>query len=222
MTRDLPTIVPAAREHSKPALAFGSGPRYDENHCPPPSYRRRGSHTMTTAARYAFLTVACLVVASRANAQQPPTFQHHVLPVLKAKCLACHGADKQKGRLDLRTLEATLKGGKHGPAVVRGKPDESVLWQRVDSDEMPPPDQPRLTAQEKEVIRRWIEQGKFDAVAANKGPRGITDEDRNHWAFRKPVKPAVPVVKGQALVKTPVDAFVLAKLEAKGLTMNAE
>jgi hypothetical protein len=157
--------------------------------------------------------------ASRAAAQTP-TFQHHVRPIFAAKCVACHGGKQTKARLDLRTLESTLKGGKSGP-IVAGKIDDSLLWQRIDAAEMPPKGQPLLSEVERAVIRRWIEQGKF-AGAAKPRQRGITEQDRSFWSFRKPVKAPTPAVKDAQRIRTPIDAFVLQKLQEKGLTLNPD
>src|SRR5262249_50987913 len=147
-------------------LAIGGVWRYDiVAACVAPSTgptHRQDSQPMNTTARPRSLAglVLTLLVATNAAAQAP-TFQHHVLPMLEAKCIACHGGKATKGKLDLRTLASVLKGGKSGPVVQAGNADDSLLWQRIAADEMPPTGQPPLTAAERELIRRWIEQGKF-------------------------------------------------------------
>src|SRR4051812_33785203 len=67
------------------------------------------------------------------------TFEEHVRPILKAQCFACHGdEEKPKGHLDLRLARLITRGGESGPALVPGRPDKSLLWERIDADEMPP------------------------------------------------------------------------------------
>ena len=68
--------------------------------------------------------------------------EHDVLPILLLRCTACHGRRRQQGELDLRTRESLLKGGKSGPAIVPGKPDESLLLKRIHAGEMPPHHKP--------------------------------------------------------------------------------
>jgi len=91
-------------------------------------------------------------------ADAPPTFESDVLPVLNAHCLQCHGGVQQKNDLDLRTLPALLKGGQSGPAVVAGKPDESLLWRKLAKDEMPKTNN-KVSEANKQRIRAWIEAG---------------------------------------------------------------
>lgn len=93
-----------------------------------------------------------------ADAPKGPTFEADVLPVLNAHCLQCHGGVHQKNGLDLRTLSAVLKGGKSGAAVVPGKPAESLLWQKLEKDEMPKTDN-KVSDANKKLVREWIASG---------------------------------------------------------------
>jgi len=93
-----------------------------------------------------------------AEAPKPLTFEADVLPVLNAHCLQCHGGVHQKNGLDLRTIEAAIKGVKSGAEIVPGKPDESLLWKKIGSDEMPKTDN-KVSGANKKVIRAWIEAG---------------------------------------------------------------
>jgi hypothetical protein len=159
-----------------------------------------------------------------AAGKAPPVFEQAVLPILQAKCLNCHGDKKQRAGLDLRTKAALIHGGESGPALKPGYLADSPLWEKVITDKMPTGGD-KLSAAEKEIIRRWIETGAHGddkAVAANSVDRQVSDEDRRFWAFQKPTRPAIPVVKDQARVRNPVDAFVLAALEKKGLSLSAE
>ncbi len=103
----------------------------------------------------------------KAAVKQPvsPVFERDVLPILSAHCLSCHGGLHQKGKLDLRTLANIHAGGKEGAAIVPGNADKSLLWQRVASDEMPP--RPiKVSAEQKAILRRWIQSGAPSAGAA--------------------------------------------------------
>ena len=177
---------------------------------------------------------ACLaplaLVHSPSAAQTPATgketlvFEKSVLPILQAKCLSCHGDKKQRAGLDLRTKAALIQGGESGPAVKPGYLADSPLWEKVVTDKMPTGGD-KLTAAEKDVIRRWIESGAHGddkVVAGDAVDRQVSDEDRRFWAFQKPVRPALPPVKDKTRVRNPVDAFVVAALEKKGLSLSPE
>jgi len=107
------------------------------------------------------LEVLVILLASQlaaADAPKGPTFEADVLPVLNAHCLQCHGGVHQKNGLDLRALPTVLKGGKSGAAVVPGKPAESLLWQKLEKDEMPKTDN-KVSDANKKLIREWIAAG---------------------------------------------------------------
>src|SRR6516164_9760625 len=87
----------------------------------------------------------CLLVLlfaswARADATSSPVLEKDILPILQAKCLACHGEEKPKARLDLRSRAGMLKGGEHGAALVPGAADKSELWRKITADKMPPGD----------------------------------------------------------------------------------
>ena len=87
-----------------------------------------------------------------------PLLEHDVLPILQKNCMGCHGGLIQKGELDLRTLPLMLKGGKAGPAVVAGKPEESELWLAIAENDMPK-EKPPLSAKDKATLKAWIAAG---------------------------------------------------------------
>ncbi len=151
--------------------------------------------------------------------------EEEVRGILQARCVACHGAAEKKGGLDVRTAASRLKGGVSGPAVVPGKPDESLLLRRILAGQMPPEKQAKAlavelpTPAETEKIRAWIAAGAPGPAAPKPFP-AIEEKDKQFWSFQPPVAPSVPKVKGA--VRNPIDAFLLAKLEAKGLTYSAE
>src|SRR5579872_3121194 len=146
-----------------------------------------------------------------------------VLPVFQMRCVVCHGKRKQEGGLDLRFQATRLKGGKSGPALVPGKPEESLILQKILSGQMPPPKllieafvRPPSSA-EVEKLRKWIAGGALPAPKQAEDSAGdpqVSDQDRMFWSFQPPKRPPVPSVRHQDLVRNPVDAFLLQKLEA--------
>jgi hypothetical protein len=132
--------------------------------------------------------------------------------------------------LDLSSLESLVRGSQSGPVIVEGFSDKSILIRKVSSRIMPPPesDEP-LTAAQIRTFTRWIDQGRFADFVDVKPYRrqttdssAISDEDRQFWAFQKPVAASLPEVSAVNRVRTPIDSFVLAKLESAGLTFSPE
>ena len=157
-------------------------------------------------------------------AQATVATETDVLPIFQMRCGLCHGKRRQEGGLDLRTLASRLQGGASGPALVPGDPASSLLLQRVEAGEMPPPDmlfESRVkppTDAEVALIRKWIAEGALPAQ--EKAPpeeSTLSDADRAHWAFQAPMRPTVPDVANSERVRNPIDAFLLRELEAKGL-----
>ncbi|MBL8793672.1 MAG: PSD1 domain-containing protein [Planctomycetia bacterium] len=142
-------------------------------------------------------------------------FDAQVQPVLTKHCASCHAGAKLKGGLDLASVASILKGGHSGPVLVPGKAAESLLVQVVDpkgEPHMPPKGQ--LTPAEIAVLKKWV-----DGMQPATKPTGriITAEDRQHWAYRKLERASLPKPRDVQWIKSPVDAFVLARLEAAGL-----
>jgi len=152
----------------------------------------------------AFLSGQSDPLASRAKA------------VLDAKCVICHG-DVRSSDLDMRSSASILKGGKRGPALIPGNADASLLYKAVkrDGELQMPPGKGALSAAEVNTIRDWINAGaKFEAS----GPAAAA----SWWSFRKVTRPTVPQVKNTSRVRNPIDAFILAKIEQKGLAPSPE
>jgi len=166
----------------------------------------------------------CLLLgASYLNAQRAPLFKDEVLPVLEKSCTKCHGADQKMGGLDLSTFAGMMQGGASGPVIAPGKPSRSMLWIMIESNKMPMGG--ALTEAQKQLIKTYIEQGRFPAAESDtqleaKESARITPDARQWWSFVTPVKPKVPKVKGPT--QTPIDAFILAKLEEKNWKMQPE
>lgn len=157
--------------------------------------------------------------------------QHDVLPILRLRCVTCHGSRTREGGLDVRSKESLLTGGKSGPAVVVGKPEDSLLLKRIHAGEMPPNRQLASasvkppSAGEIETITRWIAEGLPEEaiepdVATTETDKLVSDEDRQFWAFQSPRAAVVPVVMHPEQVRTPVDTFLLRRLEAEGLAFS--
>jgi hypothetical protein len=154
----------------------------------------------------------------------PPSFEKEILPILVAKCHDCHGQDTQESQLDLRTLSEILRGGENGPAVVRGEPHSSLLIDLVATGQMPPGTDDKLSSSELALLRRWIATGlpAEEKVVALPPRAQVTETDRSFWAFQLPRKIAEPEVRHTDRVRTPIDRFLLAKLEKNGLGFSSD
>ncbi|MFO0816984.1 MAG: PSD1 and planctomycete cytochrome C domain-containing protein [Pirellulales bacterium] len=154
----------------------------------------------------------------------PPSFEKDIRPLLAAKCFDCHGGDVQEAKLDLRTLSEILRGGENGPAVVRGEPQNSLLIDLVSQGQMPPDKDDKLSPKQLLLLRRWIKAGTpADEKTVPLPPHSrITESDRDYWAFQPPRKIAEPQARSVQRVRTPIDRFLLAKLEEKGLTFSSD
>ncbi|HMJ66395.1 MAG TPA: PSD1 and planctomycete cytochrome C domain-containing protein, partial [Candidatus Binatia bacterium] len=149
-------------------------------------------------------------------------FENKIRPLLANNCYKCHSqnAEKVKGGLLLDTRDAVLAGGNTGPAIVPGNPDKSLLIQAVrytNPDLQMPPKGEKLTEAQVADLVAWIKMGAPDPRAATTEQKKWIDSNRKHWAFQPVQKPTVPEVKDAAWAKTPIDKFILAKLEDKGL-----
>jgi len=158
-----------------------------------------------------------------------------------AKCQQCHGTAVQMSKLSLATRASLLQGGSHGPAIIPGNAADSLLYKRITGQEkpaMPMAPLPPLTPAEIATVKDWIDQGALWPDSATAAPasaisnendpsllvysgyheRKITDADREWWSFKKPVRPAIPLVKDGRWSQSPIDALVKAKLDSKGLS----
>ena len=152
----------------------------------------------------------------------PPDFDKDVAPILARRCLDCHSGPVPKGKLDLSGRDRAIAGGETGPAFVAGMPGESLLWEQVDSDAMPP--KSPLDPAEKTTLRAWIAAGAawgtdpIDPYQATTPRRA----GRDWWSLQPVCRPEPPEVARKDWPRTPVDRFVLAKLEASGLAPSPE
>ena len=164
-------------------------------------------------------------------------FQQQVRPILETRCFGCHGGQPTvQAGLRLTSREAILQGGRRGSAVDPENPASSLLIRAIQyaGPKMPPggPLPPEQVA----VLTRWVEQGapwpeeqrdqpELAGQEEGPAPSGLeenggsprVEEGRNFWSFRPPRRPEIPRVEREDWIRTPVDAFVLARLEAAGL-----
>jgi hypothetical protein len=160
------------------------------------------------------LLLPCVLVHGKAWSEAPIDFSRQIRPILAEKCFRCHGPDEKARKADLRLDvrdQALADRGEGIRAIVPGKPDDSEMIARIEEEPafaMPPVKSGKtLSAQEKQLLRQWIAQGaKYE----------------QHWAYLPPRRAIPPQVKQGGWARTPLDRFILAKLEARGLTPSPE
>jgi hypothetical protein len=160
------------------------------------------------------VTIALLLLAAIARADESEQlFTRRVASILSERCAACHNPDKRSGGLDVTSRESLLKGGDGGPAVVPRHADDSALLEKVSGDEPEMPKNSRpLSARDLADLRMWIESGAV-------WPDGVR-VSAELWSLRSVVRPDVPRVTSSDGVATPVDAFVLQRLEEESLALS--
>ena len=158
------------------------------------------------------------------GAGEPETFfETKVRPVLVESCGKCHGAAKQASGLRLDTREGAIEGGVNGPSIVAGEPEQSLLIQAVrqthEDIKMPP--KGKLPADQVEALAAWVKMGAPWPKATEGIGKG-SGSGLEHWAFRAVRAATPPAVKDAEWLRTPVDAFILGRLEKEGLKPSAE
>jgi hypothetical protein len=156
---------------------------------------------------------------------QAQFFENKIRPVLADNCYKCHSqsSEKIKAGLLLDTKEALLKGGETGPAIVPGDPEKSLLIKAVrytDPDLQMPPKGKKLSDDQIADLVAWVKMGAPDPRIATASQKAWADSGKKHWAWQPLTRPSVPEPKDAAWAKTPVDNFILAKLEEKDLKPN--
>ena len=148
-------------------------------------------------------------------------FDQEVRPILQAHCLRCHGGEaKVKGGLNLTTRDGLLKGSDNGPVISLENPESSSLLSAIHHRDKKMPPSGKLPQAQIDILARWVSMGVPYTAAAAKGRHGppqVDEQARRFWAFRPLSRPPIPSVKNTAWVRTPIDGFLLAKLEANGL-----
>ncbi|MBL8296046.1 MAG: DUF1549 domain-containing protein, partial [Bryobacterales bacterium] len=164
--------------------------------------------------RSPFVVAALLCSAAAFSQTRRIDFQREIRPILSDACFHCHGPDKATRMVDLRldTKEGAFAVRKTGAAIVPGKPEASLLIQRSEHAKealrMPPKSSHKTISEaQKKTLRQWIAQGA---------------PWKEHWAYQAPEKRPLPVVKNARWVRTPIDRFILARLEAASLQPGKE
>lgn len=167
-----------------------------------------------------------------ALAQQPKgmeiRFDSDIRPIFKAYCFHCHGEEHDlAGGLDLRLRSLIARGSDSGEVVVAGDSDASLLIDYVASGVMPPQEDQQLGEDDIALLRRWIDSGAAGGDEPEELPRPgeffVTQQERQHWAFRRIVKPAVPSPGDvAAAIDNPIDAFVAVEHQQNGVSFSPE
>jgi mono/diheme cytochrome c family protein len=182
---------------------------------------------METKSMLARAFLSLVSAAGWAFAQKPAApdiFRDQVQPILQKNCFGCHNAKLKQGGLDLSSREGLLRGSEHGPVVVAGNPGDSQLYKLVAHITEPamPFKGKKLEDEAIAKISEWIKAG----VPYGGGvidPEAISRaEAEKHWAFRRPVRPVSPAVQRAGWSKNPIDAFIAAEQEKRGLTALPE
>jgi mono/diheme cytochrome c family protein len=170
-------------------------------------------------------SAACLlgfILSAALPARADDVVVQAVAEVFERRCVSCHSSKEKKGGLSLATRDALLAGGESGPVVVPGKPAESLLLDYITGDEPEMPKSgPPLTADEVAAIRAWIAAG-----AKWPGDGVLVDRslaDTNWWSLKPIIRPPLPPLRNpHSTLRNPIDAFIVAPLESKGLPQSPE
>ena len=162
---------------------------------------------------------ASRVLGGETSSPGPP-LEREAMAVLKSRCVKCHGPIKPKGGLNLSSPRALARGGESGPVVEPGTLEESPLWEQIEEGAMPPKPEEPISADDRAVLRRWIERGAPGLPSAAEIAK--TPPGADHWAFA-PLHPRDPPrPRDASKARTAVDRFILTALEVQGLTSSPE
>ena len=177
------------------------------------------------------IALVCLFPAMGAIAADPESvdFARDVRPILERSCFKCHGPEKQQGGLRFDRRDQAFKAGDTGEtAITPGKPDQSELVRRIettDAEIRMPAEADPLGRDEIKTLRAWIAQGAkwpqtAESAPAQRREMVVTDEDRQHWSYRRLKPVELPAVQNAAWGRTPIDRFIGAALESKNIHAN--
>lgn len=174
----------------------------------------------------AIFVVTLLLLGSRsltpsvyaAEEETELTFEEDILPIFRAKCIRCHAGVEPKAGLNLTSPSSLITGGDTGPALRIRAAESSLLYEKVSSGKMPPVGQ-KLTASEKGLIRKWINEGA--SGVGNATTLGESDDltGSEHWSFHPPIRPSIPELPRNGRMRNPIDAFVLRSLGQHDLSL---
>ena len=180
---------------------------------------------MVSVVMFVLLSFGQPTFANEPDAAGIEFFEKNVRPLFVKHCYECHSADEKNGGLSLESRGGILGGGDTGVALVAGEPDKSLLIEavRYTNRELQMPPKNKLSDAEIEILEQWVAMGAPDPrteelVAKKAGPTGMSiEEGREFWSMKPVVNSSIPTVKNKDWVKTPIDAFVLSKLETLGV-----
>ncbi|MBC7965071.1 MAG: DUF1549 domain-containing protein, partial [Fuerstia sp.] len=172
----------------------------------------------------ALFLLACVAFARPIAADEASSqdFDRHIAPLIAQRCMTCHSGDEPKGKLDLSSRQKAMAGGESGIVIEPGSLEQSLLWENIDSDQMPP--KKPLSAAEKARFKSWIAGGakwgteKIDPFRYSTDSRAGSD----WWSLQPLRSPQPPTTTRPGWTSNPVDAFVDAKLHEAGLAPSIE
>ena len=152
------------------------------------------------------------------------SFERDIRPILKTWCFDCHGGQELESGLDVRQRRFLIRGGESGPALVPGATADSLLLERVTAGEMPPGEK-KMSQQERDLLARWIERGaptlRTEPEQIPPGP-GITEEERQWWAFQPIHRPEIREHAVETRVRTVIDALLFQQMQPQGLSFSPD
>ncbi len=177
--------------------------------------------------RFVLIILFCSLLSQgqTASPQQQEFFEKRVRPILVSRCQTCHNPKAGKAGLDLTSAAGFRKGTDTGPAVVPGDVEHSRILQVVgylERVKMPPTG--KISDQEISTLREWVAlgatwpSGPNEAALVDSNKKGYSQAQKDFWSFRPLVKAAFPAVKNEAWIRSPMDRFILASLEARQLS----
>ncbi len=184
-------------------------------------------HALSLAFVRALILLLALAPAALAQDPDPVEFfEKNVRPILAENCQVCHSAQLKTAELDLSTAAGFLRGGASGPLVSQDDPAESRLLKVISyEDRMKMPPMGKLSGEQIAAVTTWVNMGapwpgaeQVAAIQPQKKSAGFTEDEKSFWAFQPMRDPAPPVVADQTLIRSPIDRFIVAKLEQKGLS----
>lgn len=175
-------------------------------------------------ARYVFALLLAHLMTAAANAGDAPAGEHfdrRIAPLLAARCLDCHSGDEPKGGLDLSRRRTAMAGGDSGAVIAPGDPDESLLWEYVAGDEMPP--KTPLAEAEKALLLEWISDGAGWGEDPINPFRFSTSTRAGYdwWSLQPIARVEPPEVEETTRSRNAIDRFILRGLEKNGLSPSA-